>query len=231
MTRPYSKGECITDNNDHLFEAIKKGCLDEIKRLIKPDPALVHCRDKYGNTPLMIAANFPYLPTVELLLNAGADVNAENSGSTALIVASMFERPHIVRLLLSKKPKIDAQDKKGETALHNAIKYGNESVAIILLEAGARIDILNNDGFTALDIAKQKGRTRIIEKMMEIQAAGGIAAPEKTNKNPPTKTKKSKSGGTINPESPSAGAQFRRTAETRSSACSRNPNVGRTLKL
>ncbi|MBI4399675.1 ankyrin repeat domain-containing protein [Candidatus Micrarchaeota archaeon] len=179
----------------------------------------------------MIAANFPNITTVEFLLNAGADVNAENSGLTALIIASMFERPGILRLLLSKKPKLDAQDKKGKTALHNAVTYGNELVARILLESGARIDIPDNDGFTALDIAKQKGHTRLIEKMMEIQTAAGIAAAEKTNEKPPTTGKKSKSGGIINPEGQSAGAQFRRTAGTRPQVSTRNPHTDRSLKL
>ena len=42
-------------------------------------------QNRYGNTALMLAAQFNYQEGVEALLNAGADVNSQDlSGATAL---------------------------------------------------------------------------------------------------------------------------------------------------
>ena len=60
---------------------------------------------------------------VKLLLEAGADVNAETpSGETALINAAAFKpNLQIVKLLIKAKADLDHQDRRGLSALMHAV--------------------------------------------------------------------------------------------------------------
>jgi hypothetical protein len=62
-----------------------------------------------GESTLLVATSFtPTIQTIELLLNAGADVNKADrlSGATPLLIASAFQRTDLQELLL-KQPEID----------------------------------------------------------------------------------------------------------------------------
>ena len=59
------------------------------------------CRDKSQQTPLMLAAANGHLPVVEVLLDAGVDVNAaDQAGMTALMFACKFNRQAVIDELL-----------------------------------------------------------------------------------------------------------------------------------
>ena len=75
-------------------------------------------------TPLAYAAAVGRLLIVRLLLEKGADVNAQNSeGWTPLMNAAMTARdPECIRLLLAHQADPNIKDKKGLTALSHAKK-------------------------------------------------------------------------------------------------------------
>jgi ankyrin repeat protein len=82
-------------------------------------------------TPLLAAVPQGSYETVELLVNAGANVNARDArGMTPLALAITSDRPEprIVRLLLAKGADPDIKCKTGETALDWANKYHNPEV-------------------------------------------------------------------------------------------------------
>src|SRR5690242_7199906 len=60
-----------------LFEKIKTGDLDTVKRLLKKDVSL-HEVNESGSTPLHFAVLFNRLNIVEYLITAGAVINAHN---------------------------------------------------------------------------------------------------------------------------------------------------------
>lgn len=64
--------------HEDFFAAIEAGDLARAQAMLAADPALVHARDKDGATPLHIAAFHAHRPLVELLLSAGADINARD---------------------------------------------------------------------------------------------------------------------------------------------------------
>jgi ankyrin repeat protein len=79
-------------------------------------------------TPLLFAAPFGNFETVELLVGAGANVNAKDvRGMTPLELALATDRPdpRIIRLLLAKGADPNIKTKSGETAWDWANKYRN----------------------------------------------------------------------------------------------------------
>jgi len=90
------------DLGDELLQAAKDGDLAEVEKLLELGVG-VDFQGSIGRTALMEASYSGYTEIVELLIDAGADVNIQNSyshGSTALLWASMYDRLPIVELLI-----------------------------------------------------------------------------------------------------------------------------------
>ena len=117
-------------------------------------------------------------------LNNGADVNLQdNFGRTALMLAIEMNRDNIkiVKLLLAAGADTGIQTTKrvpgyelsfyrpGMTALMYASNKGHIDIVRALLEAGANVNLRNMDLKTALTMAKEIGRTKIVELL---EAAG-----------------------------------------------------------
>jgi len=64
---------------DRFVRAIERGELSEVRTMLVEDAALVHVRDAQGATALHHAAFHGHRTIVELLLDAGADINARDS--------------------------------------------------------------------------------------------------------------------------------------------------------
>jgi ankyrin repeat protein len=62
-----------------IHDAARKGDVKKVKELLASDPKLVSDRDKSGDTPLHVAALHGQLAVVQVLIDAGADVNAKNN--------------------------------------------------------------------------------------------------------------------------------------------------------
>mmetsp|Transcript_42671 Transcript_42671/g.96098 ORF Transcript_42671/g.96098 Transcript_42671/m.96098 type:complete len:534 (+) Transcript_42671:108-1709(+) len=97
--------------------------------------AAVNCRDARGATPLHVAAREGNLPLVQVLIEHGADVNAqeETAGWTALHVA--VSRRHtavVIQLLMTDVVLVDVLDDFGWTPLLEAIaRADTRSVALL----------------------------------------------------------------------------------------------------
>lgn len=95
------------------------------------------CNSNFDETPLMIASYKGFLSTIELLLAAGADVNATtNNGSTALIYAASGGHADVVQRLIAAGADIHARNNT-DCALSCAIYQKRKEVADILRAAGA----------------------------------------------------------------------------------------------
>ena len=107
---------------------------------------------------------------VRLLLEAGADKNAEDpSGNTALMLAAENSHVEIGRLLLEAgADKEQAGD--GYTALMLAAKNDHVEIARLLLEAGADKDVPTGHGCTALMLAARTGHVEIARLLLQAGA-------------------------------------------------------------
>jgi uncharacterized protein len=124
----------------------------------------VNLPDKDGETPLMGAtgytiarSNYGGTPSVvQLLLKAGAKVNAKNiNGDTALTVAVLVGgEESISQSLIAAGADVNVKNNAGDTALLVNVKAGGNAKTIQgLIAAGADVNVKDRSGDTALIIA------------------------------------------------------------------------------
>jgi len=123
--------------------------------------------NRYGATPLFLAAKSVDVPLMETFLALGADPFLANiDGDSPLMVAagvgvySQGESPgapeesaDAVKLLIKLGAAVNDVDKNGETALHGPAWRGSNEAATLLVDAGAKLDARNNRGWLPLTIA------------------------------------------------------------------------------
>lgn len=114
-----------------------------------------HIADNYGDMALHAAARTGEMSFIELLLEFGADPNAQNLeryGSLALSEAVMCGMKDAADRLIAAGAKIDLADSAGNTALHAAVHSTSADHApqmvIYLLERGADPSVCNREGKT-----------------------------------------------------------------------------------
>ncbi len=156
LENPYIQGAI----SDKLVEACKKGDIKVMQFLLKYLPKDRVDVEVDGKTPLMIAAQSGDEKVVDLLLVAGADVNAQDDKfkQTPLmqaVIGSGYPGALLVIERLLKAPLIDLKKKnwRGNTALQVAILFPRgDEYAIVnkLIGAGADVNTQNNDGQTPL---------------------------------------------------------------------------------
>ncbi len=123
-----------------IHDAAREGDLAKVKSLLKDHPDLVSSKDeKYGQTPLHVAAFNDRKEVVELLLADNADVNAKAAnGAAPLHLAAAKGNKDIVELLVAAKADVNAVDKDGWSPLHSAITFGQKDVEAYLREHGGQ---------------------------------------------------------------------------------------------
>lgn len=108
--------------------------------------------------------------TVKLLVERGADINAQNSGgNTPLMLAIIKKRQDIVVFLINKNANINTLNNQKWNALSMAAHSGNTEAAKLLLEKGidATIKDTTIHQRTAQEIAKNKGYFVIADMIAE----------------------------------------------------------------
>lgn len=92
------------------------------------------CRDKDGNTPLILAAQADKTDIITLLLKYGADVNAQNKmEETALFSATSRKNPDVVKQLIAAGADTNIANCADESPLSFAAYKGHEEIIGILL--------------------------------------------------------------------------------------------------
>ncbi len=97
-----------------------------------------------NDTALIIAAKAGAKDSVDLLLKAGAEIEASDiNGSTALHWAAQRGHLDVVKLLIANNAEINATGAGKNTALHFAVSSGHADVVATLLDMGADITVKN----------------------------------------------------------------------------------------
>jgi hypothetical protein len=136
-----------------IHSACRLNDADRVRGLLAEDPALINLQHGAGYTPLHFAARGAACDCAALLLDAGADVNADsNSLVTPLHRAASVD---VMALLLERGADIDAQDAKGRTPLFLACQAGSAEIAEFLIVLGASTSSRNDKGKSPLDVATQ----------------------------------------------------------------------------
>jgi uncharacterized protein len=133
------------------------GRADDLRRDVAADPELVTRRSADGFTALHYAAFFGGAHATAVLLEAGADPNAEADNPMRVrplhsaAAARDFES---ARLLLEAGADPDARQTGGYTALHEAAHHDDEELAALLLRHGADPSLRSDDGADAEALAR-----------------------------------------------------------------------------
>ena len=147
----------------------------------------LEARASDGRTALLLALGNGHPPTVDLLLEQGADpMTKDNQGWNALHVATAFGRDNVLRLLLAKQFDwdLEARASDGRTSMLLAIRHGYLTTINLLLEQGADPTVKNNQGWNAIHIAARFGQDNVLRLLftkrfdweLEARASNGVTA-------------------------------------------------------
>ncbi|KLI14086.1 ankyrin repeat domain-containing protein [Brachyspira hyodysenteriae] len=145
------------DGYDELMNAISKGDMKALEKLVKDDTDLNKQYDKI--TPLGLATARNDKEMVKFLVEKGADINLEDGyGYTPLIIAMKYRNIGLAKDIIDLKPDLNAIcSATGDTPLTylvDKVKFGSD-ICYYLIKNGADVNKKNNNGDTPLIVSVQ----------------------------------------------------------------------------
>lgn len=120
----------------------------------KAETGINSCNER-GESALHIASAMGHVDIVQLLLDAGANVNLQTiyEKKTPLHLACTNDHVRVVRMLLECATcDVNARDEEGDTPLHQVVRDANSKLTEILVRHGANSKIKNARGESAIDL-------------------------------------------------------------------------------
>jgi ankyrin repeat protein len=141
------------------------------KSELLPDDEL----DAKTTTALHLACRSESKDLAELLLQMGAEVNAEmQGGETPLIIAVLSKRGALVQLLLDRGADVNAKTRWGKSALHYAAQTGQKPMLETLMRRGGHVNMIDREGLTPLHIAAEAGHEELVSLLLKGGADYGV---------------------------------------------------------
>ena len=172
---PNQAANSAPPKNDEVYAAVRANDLAGLRTLIA-SPADANARDEQGDAPLLYAAAVGSLETMKLLLDKGADVNAQNGfGTTALMISAVDIAK--VRLLVERGANVNLASKQGRTALFVAA-MSDQSADIVRYLVANGADLKTRDAFgntilTAAAVGNDLSTIRIaLDAGVDVNAVG-----------------------------------------------------------
>jgi ankyrin repeat protein len=177
---------------ERILAAAEDGDADAVRELLAGDPALVGAVDVHRKTPLHLAAEHDHPEVAELLIAAGAEIEAWTSwGATPLEWAGVLGSrragdvllAHGARLTLASAAglglmaalrRLYREDGAVSAAFVLACRNGHSDAARFLLERGADVDSRGFLGATALHWAAINGHAETVGFLLEQGADPGL---------------------------------------------------------
>ncbi len=152
-----------------IYEASATGRTDWLRELAESSPQSVRSYSPDGFTPLHLASFFGADDAAALLLELGADPNAEARNPmkvrplhSCLAGRNPRARAAIARALLAAGADANAPQQSGYTALHAAAQHGDLPLARLLVQHKADRQQSSDDGKTALDFAREHDQQEMV---------------------------------------------------------------------
>ena len=145
-----------------LHTAIAKGHVNVVRILVEKG-ADVNVVDRYGSTPLMLAAKRGYLEMVQFLIDHGARINAmNNQGCTVLMLATEHQYWEMVSFLIEHGAGVNAVDCYGRIPLMFAAECQHWEMVSFLTKHGATVNVVDRKGHTPLMLAAERGHWKTV---------------------------------------------------------------------
>jgi serine/threonine-protein phosphatase 6 regulatory ankyrin repeat subunit B len=165
-----------------LIVAVRHRQLEMVELLVAQPGIDVNLPNPEGVSAVEIAAARDYADIVGVLQEAGADVDMqrvarrclEDRGIQFTVESFISEaargQTKSVAWFIDADMRPNAEDKRGDTALIAAVRYGHRPVVELLIERGADVNLANRFGVTALEAAERSGHCEIAELLREAGA-------------------------------------------------------------
>lgn len=136
--------------NKRLLTAAADGNTAEVNDALMGG-ANINTTDKWGRTPLMLAAAWGRPEVIRILIEHEPDVNLRDvHGNTALLFAAQRKGSEPAGWLLYKGADVNATNDDGNSPLIYAVQTGDSTLVYFMLAFGAHVNTKNNMGRTAL---------------------------------------------------------------------------------
>ena len=171
-----------------LIWAAKKGHNDAIKLLLKAG-AKINMPDAYGGTAIKAAIDQNHPEAVQILIDAGANIDPEldqqiSHASTPLMSAvfnaessGIYGDPEarILKIVLAAGASVNVnrKDRRGYTAIAEAVIRNKPEAVRLLLKAGADVNLKYSENNTALIYALNQENAEIVQLLL----AAGAEVP------------------------------------------------------
>uniref|UniRef100_A0A146LTI8 Ankyrin repeat domain-containing protein 27 n=1 Tax=Lygus hesperus TaxID=30085 RepID=A0A146LTI8_LYGHE len=159
-----------------LFEAAKKGELEEVKRILDQHETrsasslegLTLCHPLCSCDKCEKELSFS-------MCNMAPTVNScDDRGYTVLHIAAMYGQAQVIDMLLNHGAKPEKTDYKGSTALHYSCARGHQNSLLLLVHFGVKLNPADNEGNTPLHLAAANGHDTCIKALLYFVEQGGL---------------------------------------------------------
>ena len=163
-----------------LMDAAMRPMLPEVlEKLIKAG-ADINASNSNGNTALCDAVQMGSLTQINLLIQAGSDMNSTDKHGTPILAYVRPSMPEALDLLIRAGANVNFQDSTGVSMLMRFSEEGKTAFVATLIKAGADLNAKDNSHETALFYALYDvdGKTRDAFKLL-IAAGADINVADK----------------------------------------------------
>lgn len=167
------------DGETPLLMAVNKHSYEIVEHITKchPDPDIInYASGIIIRTPLGAALSKNLFHIAQLLVNAGANINASayinelDYGSSLLNNAIIANNENRIKFLLENKVDIHTADKRGRTPLYVAMYRNNVEIVKLLITNGVDVNLVLASGFTPLSHAIRICRLELAKLLIEAGA-------------------------------------------------------------
>ena len=155
-----------------IFAAAEVGDLEALNKLLAADGADVNATNKSGYTALQLAVRKGQQDAAALLLEKGANVNAQRKGRTPLDFAGKNTE---LAALLRAKGGLTRLELRAEQDILYAAANGYAEAILRYIEKGGDVNKTNRKGYSALHFAANSGYVEVVRVLVankiEVDAA------------------------------------------------------------
>jgi ankyrin repeat protein len=170
------RGQSLLDNYSPAEVAVASGYVDILRTFLAHQTDVHTSIDNGGDTLLHTAAKYNQAECVEILVQAGADMNVCNySEQTPLMVAVEEGNYRCIETLIRMNPESVSRD--DGTLLCRAVFRNHISCISLLLRLGIQPNWFNEEGKNALYYAIRRRNRRPTELSLQSRALGSFQEP------------------------------------------------------